>query len=85
MVPLPKPRAPCVTGLSVPFAYYADGTPFVLAFIGDLRSDANLLAGAYDLERATMARVAPRLSERRGSGGAGRRSRQWSPRQAPGC
>jgi len=53
----------------------SDGTPFVLAFIGDLWSDANLLAWAYDLERATMARVAPRLSELRGSGGGGRRSR----------
>ena len=49
--------------VTVPFAYYADGTPFVLAFIGDLWSDADLLAWAYDLEQATMARVAPRLSE----------------------
>ncbi len=78
-------RSPCRTSnivndiglptVTVPFAYYADGTPFVLAFIGDLWSDANLLAWAYDLGRATMARVAPRLSELRGSGGGGRRSR----------
>ena len=49
--------------VTVPFAYYADGTPFVLAFIGDLWRDADLLAWAHDLERATMARVPPRLSE----------------------
>ena len=49
--------------VTVPFAYYADGTPFVLAFIGDLWSDADLLAWAYDLEQATMARVAPELRE----------------------
>ncbi len=55
--------------VTVPFAYYADGTPFVLAFIGDLWSDADLLAWAYDLEQATMARVAPVLTERHGSGG----------------
>ena len=49
--------------VTVPFAYYDDGTPFVLAFIGDLWSDADLLAWAYDLEQATMPRMAPRLSE----------------------
>ena len=49
--------------VTVPFSYYADGTPFVLAFIGDLWSDADLLAWAYDLERATLARVAPELTE----------------------
>ncbi len=55
--------------VTVPFAYYDDGTPFVLAFIGDLWSDADLLAWAYDLEQATMARVAPVLTEKHGSGG----------------
>ena len=55
--------------VTVPFAYYDDGTPFVLAFIGDLWSDADLLAWAYDLEQATMARVAPVLAEKPGSGG----------------
>lgn len=49
--------------VTVPFAYYDDGTPFVLAFIGDLWTDAELLAYAYDLEQATLARVPPRVSE----------------------
>lgn len=49
--------------VTVPFAYYEDGTPFVLAFIGDLWTDAALLAYAYDLEQATTARVAPKLTE----------------------
>lgn len=49
--------------VTVPFAYYEDGTPFVLAFIGDLWTDAALLAYAYDLEQATTARVAPQLTE----------------------
>ena len=52
--------------VTVPFSYYEDGTPFVLAFIGDLWSDADLLAFAHDLEQATRARVAPDLTE--GSG-----------------
>ena len=54
--------------ITVPFSYYADGTPFVLAFIGDLWTDADLLAWAYDLEQATMARVAPELTQEPGSG-----------------
>ncbi|MCY4573239.1 MAG: hypothetical protein OXF01_10615, partial [Gemmatimonadetes bacterium] len=49
--------------VTVPFAYYDDGTPFVLAFIGDLWSDAQLLSYAYDLEQATLARIAPTLTE----------------------
>ena len=49
--------------VTVPFAYYEDGTPFVLAFIGDLWTDGDLLAYAYDLEQATNARVAPQLTE----------------------
>ena len=52
--------APTVT---VPFAYYGDGTPFVVAFVGDLWTDAQLLAYAYDLEQATLARVAPKLED----------------------
>jgi Asp-tRNA(Asn)/Glu-tRNA(Gln) amidotransferase A subunit family amidase len=47
--------------VTVPFAYYADGTPFVLAFIGDMWSDVRLLSFAYDFEQATRARIAPRL------------------------
>ena len=55
--------------VTVPFSYYAEGTPFVLAFIGDLWADADLLAWAYDLEQATRARVPPLLTEASGSGG----------------
>ncbi len=47
--------------VTVPFGYYPDGTPFVLAFIGDLWTEAELLAYAYDLEQATMARIPPQL------------------------
>lgn len=49
--------------VAVPFDYYDDGTPFVLAFIGDLWTDAELLAFAYDIEQATLARVPPMLVE----------------------
>ncbi len=49
--------------VAVPFAYYEDGTPFVLAFIGDLWTDAELIAYAYDIEQATLARVPPTLDE----------------------
>ncbi|MDE2870299.1 MAG: amidase [Gemmatimonadota bacterium] len=49
--------------VTVPFAYYDDGTPFVLAFVGDLWTDAQLLAYAYDLEQATLARVPPQLTD----------------------
>jgi amidase/aspartyl-tRNA(Asn)/glutamyl-tRNA(Gln) amidotransferase subunit A len=49
--------------VTVPFGYYDDGTPFVLAFIGDLWSEADLLGWAYDLEQATKARRPPVLTE----------------------
>ena len=48
--------------VTFPYAYYADGTPFNLAFIGDLWTDDKLLAWAYDLEQATKARVQPKLT-----------------------
>lgn len=48
--------------VTVPYSYYEDGTPFVLAFVGDLWTEAELLGYAYLLEQATKARVAPRLS-----------------------
>jgi amidase len=51
--------------VTVPFAYYDDGTPFVLAFIGDTWTEAELLAYAYDFEQATKARVPPHLVRRR--------------------
>jgi Asp-tRNA(Asn)/Glu-tRNA(Gln) amidotransferase A subunit family amidase len=47
--------------ITLPVGWYADGMPFVVAFIGDLRSEAALLGWAYDLERATRARAAPAL------------------------
>lgn len=47
--------------VTVPLAYYADGTPFVAAFIGDLWTEAKLLSWAHELEQATRARVPPRL------------------------
>jgi Asp-tRNA(Asn)/Glu-tRNA(Gln) amidotransferase A subunit family amidase len=49
--------------VTVPFGHYDDGTPFVLAFIGDMWSEAELLAWAYDLEQATRAGRAPVLEE----------------------
>jgi len=47
--------------VTVPYSYYDDNTPFVLAFIGDRWSEAELLGWAYDLEQATKARRAPVL------------------------
>ena len=47
--------------VTVPFAYYDDGTPFVLAFIGDTWTEAQLLAYAYDFEQATQSRFPPDL------------------------
>jgi len=47
--------------VTVPFGYYADGTPFVLAFIGDNWTEAELLSYAFDFEQATKGRVPPSL------------------------
>jgi len=47
--------------VTLPFAYYADGMPFVLALIGDMWSEAALLSYAYELEQATRARRPPAL------------------------
>lgn len=52
--------------VTLPFAYYDDGTPFVLAFIGDLWTEAKLLAYAYDLEQATLVRIPPILRKKTG-------------------
>jgi Asp-tRNA(Asn)/Glu-tRNA(Gln) amidotransferase A subunit family amidase len=49
--------------VTLPFGYYENGTPFVLAFIGDIWTEAELLAYAYDLEQAVPGRVPPQLSE----------------------
>jgi Asp-tRNA(Asn)/Glu-tRNA(Gln) amidotransferase A subunit family amidase len=50
--------------VTVPFGYFEDGTPFVIAFIGDSWTEAQLLSYAYAFEQATKARRAPELSER---------------------
>lgn len=50
--------------VTVPFAYYDDGTPFVVAFIADTWREADLLAWAYDLEQATVGRRPPVLEEK---------------------
>ena len=47
--------------VTVPFSYYDDGTPFVIAFVGDAWTEAELLGYAHLFERATAARVAPVL------------------------
>lgn len=47
--------------VTVPFSYYDDGTPFAVAFVGDLWTDGALLAYAYDLEQAAHARTPPVL------------------------
>jgi len=48
-------------GVTVPAGYYASGSPFSLFFVGDLWSEAALLALAYDYEQATHYRKAPDL------------------------
>jgi Asp-tRNA(Asn)/Glu-tRNA(Gln) amidotransferase A subunit family amidase len=48
--------------VTLPFAYYDDNTPFVLAFLGDMWTEAELLSWAFDLEQATKARRAPELT-----------------------
>lgn len=48
--------------VTLPYSYYDDGTPFVVAFIGDSWTEAELLGYAYALERATEARRAPSLN-----------------------
>ena len=53
--------------VTVPYSYFDDGTPFVLAWIGDTWSEADLLAWAFALEQATQARVPPTLRVRGGS------------------
>lgn len=50
--------APVVT---VPYAYFDDGSPFVIAFVGDLWSEASLLGYAHVFEQATGARKPPLL------------------------
>jgi Asp-tRNA(Asn)/Glu-tRNA(Gln) amidotransferase A subunit family amidase len=52
-----------VPTVTVPYSYFDDGTPFVLAFIGDSWTEVELLSYAYAFEQANPARRAPSLSE----------------------
>jgi Asp-tRNA(Asn)/Glu-tRNA(Gln) amidotransferase A subunit family amidase len=47
--------------VTVPFAYYEDGTPFVVAWIGDMWTEGDLLGYAQAFEQATRARRPPSL------------------------
>jgi Asp-tRNA(Asn)/Glu-tRNA(Gln) amidotransferase A subunit family amidase len=49
--------------VTVPFGWFDDGTPFVVAFVGDSWTEAELLGYAYRFEQATRARRPPTLSE----------------------
>ena len=48
--------------VTLPYGYYADGTPFAVAWIGDSWTEAQLLGYASVLEAVTRARRAPTLS-----------------------
>ena len=50
-----------VPTVTVPYSFFDDGTPFVLAFIGDSWSEADLLGYAFDFEQANPVRRAPEL------------------------
>lgn len=52
-----------VPTVTVPYDYYDDGTPFVLAFIGDTWTEADLLSFAYAFEQASPGRAPPTLTE----------------------
>lgn len=47
--------------ITVPAGYYKSGSPFSLAFFGDMWSEVKLLGMAYNYEQATQYRVAPVL------------------------
>jgi Asp-tRNA(Asn)/Glu-tRNA(Gln) amidotransferase A subunit family amidase len=49
--------------VTLPVGWYADGMPFVVAFIADRWSEADLLAWAWELEGAAGTRRAPILEE----------------------
>ena len=48
-------------GVNVPAGYYRSGSPFSLIFVGQLWSEADLLAYAFAYEHATRHRRAPTL------------------------
>lgn len=47
--------------VTIPAGYYKSGSPFELAFVGKMWSEASLLGMAYDYEQATNYRKAPVL------------------------
>ncbi|MBM7569993.1 amidase family protein [Aquibacillus albus] len=47
--------------VTVPAGYYENGSPFALAFFGEMWSEAKLIGMAYDYEQATNHRTAPKL------------------------
>ncbi|PLT33065.1 amidase [Bacillus sp. V5-8f] len=49
--------------ITVPAGYYENGSPFALAFFGEMWSEANLIGMAYAYEQATKLRVAPVLTK----------------------
>jgi amidase len=51
--------------VTVPAGYYKSGSPFALAFLGKMWSEADLLGMAFDYEQATKFRVAPTLIEKK--------------------
>jgi Asp-tRNA(Asn)/Glu-tRNA(Gln) amidotransferase A subunit family amidase len=61
-----------VPQVNLPFGYYADRTPFSVAFVGDAYTEAQLLSYAYDFESAIagteFARSAPTLVPEPGVG-----------------
>jgi Asp-tRNA(Asn)/Glu-tRNA(Gln) amidotransferase A subunit family amidase len=52
--------------ITVPYGYFEDGLPFVVAFIGDTWTEVELLGYAHDFERATRSRRPPELIEKPG-------------------
>ena len=56
--------------VTVPASHYSDGMPFVVAFIGDMWEEAELLSWAFAFEAATRARQAPELVNPAGNGPA---------------
>jgi Asp-tRNA(Asn)/Glu-tRNA(Gln) amidotransferase A subunit family amidase len=52
--------------VTVPSDYFDDGSPFVVAFVGDMWTEADLLGYAHAFEQETAARRPPRLVERSG-------------------
>lgn len=50
--------------ITVPAGYYENGSPFGLAFFGEMWGEAELIAMAYDYEQATQHRELPVLIEK---------------------